>query len=51
MWDSILNFNQATHIILNQIQSYLQNLEKTKNNGVHELRETILTLGSLELIH
>ena len=40
---TILNLHQATHVFLNQIQSYGQSPEKTKNNGEHEKRGNINT--------
>ena len=43
MWATILNFTQAAHVFLNQIQSYQESPEKMKNNGEHEKRDNINT--------
>ena len=39
----IVKFHRATHIPLNQNESYRQSPEKTKNNGEHKKTDNINT--------
>ena len=43
-WAIILNFHRATNVYSSYPnESYLQNYEKTKDNGEHEKRDNINT--------